>query len=391
MASKISNISRPTQLVMDYLETESPEMRKDLDEAFAPYKRIFLPHLLGLPDPSQPFDPQLKKMRPRVAQPPQNSELCEKFALDRIRSHIGNNPLPSQMKQHETETTLGRRYEIALLRHERERWKIDFAEQLTDSNHSKPITRKRAQIIMKYPEDMHPEHKAKMLLFLESFCKQEKYDNLLLFAIDLNAEAQIRDEEAFLQQFNIKPEQYVKKMLPSKELTLRETASLTSAVASCVCEQMYGLKQSLWHPHFPITVLIEQIDKHGPHKVVGKFGQRYYLEPPFKLVQSICGREIWGWKPNAPRKELVDNHAVLVIGADAITDRVYFEDPLDGSDPLQPNAAKIYVMSYSNFKSKLCNLRGVMLFHPVSGQRIFDEPKENENNFALYGDFYNDY
>jgi hypothetical protein len=151
-----------------------------------------------------------------------------------------------------------------------------------------------------------------------------------------------------------------------------------------------GAKKSTWHPEQPIDNLMEQLKLHGPLLAAGKFGQLFYEDPSFETNDKIEGRPIFGWKPNAKRREggLYNQHAVVIVAAQKINGKeyVYFIDPVDGSNPADLRTQKIYVQSYEKFRSFICandvNLGETRM---QDGKPVFAQPqKEGENPYAYY-------
>ncbi|MEI8126041.1 MAG: hypothetical protein WCG42_09825 [Parachlamydiaceae bacterium] len=100
----------------------------------------------------------------------------------------------------------------------------------------------------------------------------------------------------------------------------------------------FGLKKSSWHPSQKIEELIQELKKHGPLAMGGKFGTTFYEPKDLrKSERSLAGRSLWYWKPGSSKSDHGLNHAVLVIGAEKITEedkqRVFFIDPNDASSP----------------------------------------------------------
>lgn len=180
--------------------------------------------------------------------------------------------------------------------------------------------------------------------------------------------------------------------LSTHELAIQVTEMRNLSLFRCL-----NLKQATWHPSYPLSSLIKEIEQNGPLLVLGQFGQRFYKDPPFQLSQKIQAfvggdvheRTLWGWLPGSRRNdELVRRHAVLIVGANAEKNHIYFIDPLDPSDPENPELQKIYVMSHERFLDSLCPLGQPQRRNRETGENIFLEPapEGQPNQYAVHGD-----
>lgn len=168
-------------------------------------------------------------------------------------------------------------------------------------------------------------------------------------------------------------------------MSLAEKDFHESNLVFAYCAKEHGAKHSAWHPERPIENLADELRSKGPLLVKGKFGQFYYEDSCFKLDSKIQNRSIFGWNPKAKRKEGVSIlHAVLIVGADEKKGRVFFIDPLDGTDPKDIQSQKIYAMSLQRLKDAITNLDGKS--RKWQEIPVFDKDVIENNNYALYLD-----
>ncbi|MCE2983496.1 MAG: hypothetical protein LW832_08015 [Parachlamydia sp.] len=123
----------------------------------------------------------------------------------------------------------------------------------------------------------------------------------------------------------------------------------------------YGLKKSTWNPSKGSVALIEELKKNGPLFVGGSFGDCSYMDKPFKMRQSIADRDIYAWRAGAKRHpRMISGHSVLLVGAKKLNDKafVYFIDPKDPSNPNDRSRQKMYMISFTNLTSSICDLHG---------------------------------
>jgi hypothetical protein len=148
-----------------------------------------------------------------------------------------------------------------------------------------------------------------------------------------------------------------------KKLDTVEKAGFLDFFARDVSAKAYGLQKSSWSPVKGIESLMDELKKNGPLFIGGALGKPAYIDEPFKMSQKLAGRDIYAWRPGAKRHPTTfSTHSVLLIGAKKIQDKafVYFIDPIDPSDPKDKSTQKIYMISFSNLTSNICDLHGRM-------------------------------
>lgn len=123
-----------------------------------------------------------------------------------------------------------------------------------------------------------------------------------------------------------------------------------------------------------IQTLMEELKENGPHVALGKFGPHCYEEAPFKLKNTFCKREIYGWKAGQERKEYSKSRTVFVLGARIIEEKevVYFtlcDDITQDTHGFvrrhvsSKTDTKIYVVSHDTFRNYITDL-----YAPVSNE-----------------------
>ncbi len=152
------------------------------------------------------------------------------------------------------------------------------------------------------------------------------------------------------------------------EKVSERTAWIDNYVFNFACNS-YGMKAADWSPDKSVDFLLESLKQHGPHIVNGLIGQSCYTVAPKPLSEKINERTIWHWPKGSLVRTSGNGHSVLVIGARKITTTgrafVYFIDPIDGSNPKNPEQQKIYVMSYEKFVEQVGSTNGVKVMESI--------------------------
>ncbi len=351
---------------------------------------VFCPPLPGKPGPYAADGIS----RTRVPQSGQKGDTCGYYALQILRNEhkIGKNPPQNLMTE--------RGIELAISQYRKQCSKVDnlfhpqcqYAE-LFSKVVGKPCTKQLArQCVEEQSYRILPEHRKQMSTAVSSFCAQDTHDDFLTYVQECHLKAMMEVHEPFLHACHMSDE-FIQKMAfklfnePWEKLSLFYKEIHERCLAFLQSYLCYECEQSPWHPEQPITQLINQLQLHGPHLVMGQIGKAYYHDAPSMQPQQIEGRSIFYWKPKAPRKEdELMYHFVVIVGAE-IDKRgrqlVYFLDPLDGSDPKDMSTQKIYMMSYDRLKRSISDLHGKRL-QEQDGQPAFFEQKKGKNNYSLY-------
>lgn len=350
--------------------------------------------LPGKPNPNEAYDPSSGKKRSRVVQKQQKGDTCGYYALQILRDEkkIGKCCSDTHLLERKIETTISAHRKMMTHITTEIQSQLDFAKNVT-SDFGFACIKVDAQAILNDQRDNMPIEKRDLFCAaLKDFCEQTEFGDLLSFTEDRYLQARRNADNFLLKEFNI-PEEFVAlsyraigKMTdrPWEELTLIEADRIKSGCAFLASAQKYGARKSSWHPAQSIQKLIEQLQLHGPHLIKGNVGRAYYEDDPFELRQKIQGRSVFGWKPGAKRRDESGTHVVVIVGADE--KRVYYVDPMDGSDPEDIEAQIIYTISYERLQMSICNLIGIEVLNRKQNQPAFEPQLEEENNYALYLD-----
>ncbi|HSW85900.1 MAG TPA: hypothetical protein VLG49_00210 [Rhabdochlamydiaceae bacterium] len=357
-------------------------------------KCVFCAPLPGKPDPNKPWDPSSKETRPRVVQPGQKGDASWHYALQILRDEhrIGKHPTESQMKERDIEIKISNYRKIIKKIYETFQVRIEFAQEVFGNSGS--CTKKKARefsIVLANAPELDQKFKDICCATLKAFCEQEKYDDFSTYANEEFYQALMPVHEQLFKEFNVSSEE-VQKGIPKglnktwEELSVTEKETQAQSVAFAVSYKAYNCKRSPWHPKQPIEALEKQLELHGRHLVLGKFGQLYYeAEDPPSELGKIKGRPVFGWKPNAKRNNRPNFHAVVIVDVKIKDEKshIYFLDPLDSSDPKQISTQKIYAMSLDRLRSSIISLTGIQA-RTSDGKIVFESEEQGPNNYALY-------
>ncbi|MBS0653097.1 MAG: hypothetical protein JSR39_06150 [Verrucomicrobia bacterium] len=354
----------------------------------------FLPS--GKPDPRKPR-PEGKDTRPWVVQTPQKGNTCWYYGLKLIREQYGKDPhscfsegrrlekIGSERRK--LQTTLERSYQQSLA----------IANQLaTDPNyaHRKINTLAGARTFLPTIEALqsHPTEEvrteaANLVKVIAPFCKQDKFDDLHEFLKEDNFKKRNMFNTIFLNRLGLNPKRMYAAEYSGKSwdamTTVEKGPYLDSLAFRASYQVCYQLSESPWHPSQPISQLISSLETFGPHYVKGMYGKSFYQSEPLAMKDKIKGRTVWYWPTGADRKELGKSHSIVIVGAKeggSSGGLVYFVDPLDGSDPSNPEQQKIYAMSYNRLRESIVNLKQQKTFLADDGSPVYFD----EVNYALY-------
>lgn len=140
-------------------------------------------------------------------------------------------------------------------------------------------------------------------------------------------------------------------------LNQRSQSLLLNECASYKRKELYGLKTNTLDLSKNIDGLIELLKQYGPVTINGQIGRPYYPQALEKL-KKINNEIFYAFPPHSYNSNSSEEgHVIVLVGAsrqgysNTNQDLVYYLDPTDESRPDQP--AKIYVMSYANFKNRV--------------------------------------
>lgn len=357
---------------------------------------VFCPPPAGKPNPDMPLDPEGLKPRPRVAQPPQHGDTCAYYGADLIRQHIGKYPLDSHIQPRKIEQLISEAQEEIPKLDAELTLQLEASQAMTeDWGIDGILTKKIAQDILKKIQQATPcEQRDFCHTILREFSNQTDYDDLVPYIHAKLAQKSIEIDEKILAQLNepINPAQ--KNLIAVsifqkewKHLSILKKKFVISNFANLIRWQAQGLQPSHWHPSQTIDALMTNLRLHGPHLITAKMGRVYYIDKPFQLDTKVAGQAIYGWKPNAQRSKPYFSsvcHVVVLVGANRDQKRVYFIDPLDGSDPEKEEYPKIYATSYKRLQETIFSLSGKHFNNEISDQPYFEFCLEGANNYAMH-------
>lgn len=351
----------------------------------------------GKPDPREPRLEGTDSRR-RVLQSPQKGKTCWYYGLKLIREQFGKDPHPNFFEERRLE-------KIASVRRKQKteldgiyRVHLSYANQFaTDPNYTSKkintlmgarnyltsISAARHNASETVRQEAHRVFEA-----LEPFCKQSKFTDLHQFLREVNTIKCNLMNTKFLDELGFDPKLlYIKDypdLKPWSEMTDSEKGPYLDSFAFQASYQIcYKLSESPWHPSQPISSLISALESCGPHYVKGLFGKAFYKSAPLAMKDKVQGRTAWYWPTGAERIEDNKSHSVVIVGAregGTSGGYVYFVDPLDGSDPSNPEQQRIYVMSYKRLCESIINLKHQILIRPSDGTQVLS----NTVNYALY-------
>ncbi|HEV3270428.1 MAG TPA: hypothetical protein VGZ69_07290 [Candidatus Rhabdochlamydia sp.] len=329
----------------------------------------------GKPDPKQKRTIG-EDTRNRIPQLAYKGNTCWYYTLKFIRQQIGKNPCKELTQARKVERLCSLRRK-SYTKHENSLPAIAdqlFTEKGSDVLCSIDLAKAKnyvknkqtTQPMMETPEFL--EGRPSLFPFLEEFIKEGKKSNMHEFLLHKKFSGRNRINLEFLTNLGISLKEvfdseittangYEKK--PCKTLKDLEKSSLLGFFACKISAKVYDLQKSSWTPFQKIDCLIEELETKGPLYVGGNLGRPTYVDEPFKMSQKISERDIYAWRPGANRNPGL-GHTVLLVGAKKVQGKafVYFIDSADPSDPNDRSKQKIYMISYTNLTSNVCDLHG---------------------------------
>lgn len=354
----------------------------------------------GKPNPNEPRIPG--QLRSRVVRKGQKGRTCVYYALQILLDEAAN---PKNERSPGEQLLSNHRKEITVWSH---KW-VPTREYIGEIKKRNLIECTRATVpfliqclLQRKAKNLNEPHIDIIIEQLTKFSTQQVYDDLwayinleeheelirihtrLLDGINypenqieeyfksrvLNPEIYdfLRNTNAYLPQF---PEDQRQEILVS---ATRRRAVIFQSLYVRIAKEVYGLEISSWTPHQPIDALIKELQLRGPLFVLANLGKGVYIDDPIPLRDKIEGRTIFGWKPNAVRKE--EGHAIVIIGAEAINNKgyIYFLDP--SSVSIDRNSQEIFKASYERLLSSVLDL------HHKRNELIQEESKQDNANLA---------
>ncbi|MDN3507417.1 MAG: hypothetical protein P0S94_00685 [Simkaniaceae bacterium] len=320
---------------------------------------------LGKPNPAE-IKPEGRDTRGRVVQHGSKYNCCWYYVFNILRDRI---------KAPNTEESDKRKFELLASARRKEVSKHeeslpDVADQLNDATVKRMFSAitlakgpQSAALILKGLPHLKPS--------MDAFFVQEEQKTYYDYLTHLKMFGRTKINENFLEKVGTTFSALFSEAYPKNpeafghfciggtswdQLQDTEKKMLADQLVSSLSAERYGLKISSWHPSQPIERLIDQLNEHGSHSVSGCFGKPHYKCDARELGQKIGERKVFGWRPQDPRKEgHITGHVILIVGAEKAAsgkEFVYYIDPMDESDPANPDKQKIYKMSYRRLIDK---------------------------------------
>lgn len=338
----------------------------------------------GKPDPNESWDLAIMEQRKRVVYSGQKANTCWYYGLQLLRNNhrIGKKPTESQLKQRSIEIIVSKfRKNITQVDKALGVW-TEIAECLIDNGYN---TKEKTQEFLgsKIGELSPITYQEDCRKMLKSFCEQEACDDLFIYAVEPYTHALRNAYRGFFEELGVFEGEIalLAENATNKswdQFSLTQKCAFEKAVAVALAARSYGCKRSLWHPEKPIETLIEQLQLHGPHLVMGRFFECSWVP----LAQTIEERPVFSWEIT---QMAATAHALLIVGTEVTGQKnlVYLLDPRDSSDPKKKSTQKIYVMPYEMLISSIMDLSSAQNM-TSNGKPIFREVDEKENHYAFY-------
>lgn len=334
----------------------------------------------GKPDPEQKCNID-KETRSRVLQSGLKGATCWYYAFNFLRKRIGKNPCVG--------LEIARAIEKACSQRRKEQAAYDNAFPVSiaelysksDARLMKKLNLKTAKLFLEsqtsssFALSETLEGRSSLIPYIKEFLREKKYKNMHEFLIYKRVSKTVEINIKFLSNFKTD----IHKMTEHehwKKFDIEQQAAVLDTYVRDLSADLYMLKKSSWKPLQGIDALCNALKEKGPLMILGDFGVSAYADEPFKMSQQINSRDIYAWSPGSERNKSLAGHAVLLVGSKKIQDKafVYFIDPNDPSDPLDRSKQKIYMISFTNLTSNICDIIG------------HKKPDSNAE-YAYYGDF----
>ena len=202
---------------------------------------------------------------------------------------------------------------------------------------------------------------------IDIFLNQNIYDNLYEYLknFEYNGIDEIHNE--FLKKNNVTVEELNFSLSVSDPFNYqylynnKKSTLLWHSATMCMIK-FYNLEISSWNPEQTFEDLKKEIEINGPLAISGLFGSLAYDVPASKYGKKIVDRDIYYWNKTDPKSSKRIGHMILLVGTfnEENNEFVFYIDPNDISDPLNPEKQKIYMMTYQKLTSSeyLCDVYG---------------------------------
>jgi hypothetical protein len=220
------------------------------------------------------------------------------------------------------------------------------------------------------------------LALLKEFSESNDEGDLADYYVARYLKEKLKLETSFLQKLEVNPEVFYHigvspQDTPWNQLSLVAQVYFCERMRILSATRLYGFAMAtMGNEATFLKDLYMALKEHGPHCVAGDFGQLFHSVPPLPLNEEYAGRKIYGWKSPASRVEGPINHWVVMVGVNLQTKRIYYIDPIDGSEP-DPATQKVYAISYEKFKKFVeLNSGNVCTFYHPAIQGEHNAPRQ---------------
>lgn len=381
----------------------TPRLAKILTEHLTPpshsvpvFQKVLLRLPEGKPDPLEPLVDPCRDRRTRVLQAGEKGDTS---------SYYGLNALRPRFRQVGSDSLFPKKRQFELICSRRRKLKTWFdAERLLalsviadygpSPGDAKRWMKSKITSLNSSQSPMQEEIR-RFFSSLTHFCAQEKYPNLFQFIEMHQTREMLEIDLQLLKDHQIEPEHEHQKLSsyypkPWAKFSEMEKMLFCYKLVFRVSCEVFGLKNSPWHPTQPISQLIEAIRKYGPHLVQGFFGRICYRNPP-DYSGVIDGQEFRGWMTeNNGQNHDPLLHSIILVGASEDSGGVvFFNDPADESPPDKPRP--LYALSYEKIYKEIADV--MSLQHLQEDRTRATHPDGSlvytKNPYAFYSPFFN--
>lgn len=348
----------------------------------------------GKPDPKQKYTVSDDK-RERVMQSVYKSNTCWYYIFNFLRNRIGKEHPPELAKEREVELICSQRRKaktahedsLPAIAQQLGNPQVDLILVTISLAKAKELLTNKPLLELVFNSEEAREGGPSFVPFIEEFSRQNRCPNLKEFLMNKKFEERNRINMQFLSRFGFRVEKLFAETMTKQngyaELKWEEQGIFNQSAwidffACQISAKVYGFKKSNWQPEDGIEGLINELKTKGPLSVGGTLGTGAYESKPFKMSQQISGRDIYAWPPGAKRApSSFTGHSVLLVGAKKVDDKAYayFIDCADPSDPKDRSQQRIYMISFTNLVTNMCDLHGRMI-------------KDSKVGYAYHGNFH---
>lgn len=297
--------------------------------------------------------------RSKVKQAANKNATCWYYSFNTIRFRFGENVSEEFYEQRKFEKILSQRRKLITEFNNEE----DLIDLLTKNPYLKePFLRLNHTNVKNFSfYKLYP-------VIFDKFLEQNKYSNAYEYITNLKHDEKSKYliNKSCLKQLDTSPKEQFERAIKEdtinytnilismlkmtsfnwKDLPFDFKNVLTDTYVKDLSAKLYNLKISKWSPKKSFDFFIDNLRNEGPIVVGGNFGHSYYNEHP-TVKEKFNNIPIYGWSPGS-RIDSLNAHTITIIGAQKFRNQefVYYIDPNDASDPVNPQIRKIYKISY---------------------------------------------